>query len=115
MKYFRVLAATTTPPCRVHGLSGLQMGRFLYYRALQCPLVTIGSQRVTVHPSDPRSARRRRLLRKLMEEQMKAMTLLVGMVLFAPGTVFQAFNCRQAWMPSDAPAFCAWQPEAISS
>jgi hypothetical protein len=35
----------------------------------------------------------------------------VAVLLFTRCASAQNPSCRQSWMPTDAPAFCAWQPE----
>jgi hypothetical protein len=42
---------------------------------------------------------------------MKAISLLTTLLLLAPTTLAQNPDCRQSWMPTDAPAFCAWETE----
>lgn len=42
---------------------------------------------------------------------MKVAYLLTVVLLFAQLTFAQNPDCRASWMPADAPAFCAWQPE----
>src|SRR5579871_280450 len=42
---------------------------------------------------------------------MKTLPWSVGVVIFAGLASAQGPACRQAWMPSDAPAFCAWDNE----
>lgn len=42
---------------------------------------------------------------------MKVISLLTTLLLLAPTTLAQNPDCRQSWMPTDAPAFCAWETE----
>lgn len=43
---------------------------------------------------------------------MKTVHLLaIAVLLLADGAFAQNPDCRQSWMPADAPAFCAWQAE----
>lgn len=42
---------------------------------------------------------------------MKVAYLLTVVLLIAQVTFAQNPDCRASWMPADAPAFCAWQPE----
>jgi hypothetical protein len=42
---------------------------------------------------------------------MKVVYLLTIVLLLARLALAQNPDCRASWMPTDAPAFCAWQPE----
>jgi hypothetical protein len=47
-----------------------------------------------------------------MKVYMRRVYLMVFSVLFATtAATAQVANCRQSWMPKDAPAFCSWRPE----